>query len=188
VVHHSTAQADFTSQLAFKLARPLAFFGQMGGTQHVPRLYEDMIRQTGIAPDVVVWVAINGGWRDLRPIKDPKSQDGGYPFKDRLVGRFRVDKISPPPKPGDGPYPDALYTFKVQAMSDRGPKEALVITWAFRDRQETAQRRVNVGKTLDLELAAWEETCETQPNLRRLQRVDTLNEYALPMFFWDQPN
>jgi glycosyltransferase involved in cell wall biosynthesis len=186
VVHHSTAQSDFTSQLAYELVRPLAYFGQMGGTQHVPRIYDDMVHRTGISPQVVIWVAINGGWRNLHHAIESPDKRVEAPVRGKWHGRFEVVATSTPPLPENAPYPDALYAFKVRSV-DSG-QEAVVVTWAFRDRQETAQRRVSAGKTLDLELVAWEESCETQPNLRRLQRVDTLNEFALPMFFWDQPN
>ncbi len=180
---------DFTSHLAFHLQRPLAFFGQMGGTQHIPQVYEDMQGRTGVKPAVVVWVAMNGGWKDIRPARLDRPEPAQTAEGERLRGSFKVVAVSRIPAVADAPYPDALYTFQVRPSDlDDDSRDALVVTWAFRDRQETAQRRVNVGKTLDLELAEWEETCKTQPNLRRLQRVDTLNEFALPMFFWDQPN
>jgi hypothetical protein len=194
VLHLTNLACDFTSQLAFRMGYPLAYFGRAGEAKHIPLLYEDMARKTGISPEVVIWVLVNGGWRDLgdwdmRTASDSRESITAPPLApNRLTGKFVVTAISNPPSPQDATYPDALFTFKVRPVDKSGLGEAIVTTWAFSDRKNILERRVIQNSVLDLDLPTWDAACKEDNRLARLQQVDTLDEFSLPRYYWQKPS
>jgi alginate O-acetyltransferase complex protein AlgJ len=150
------ANAGLAQRLAYHLQRPVdalirnddgAFTKRLAGTKIV--IWEFTARELSV-----------GDWRSV-PISQAVSDSGSFvvPAKgNAIVVEGTVAALAEVPNPRTAPYADfivGMHLVDLESDDVLDGDQAMVFTWAMRNRRLTAGARYRVGQRLRLELRPW---------------------------------